>query len=232
MNDKITAILLAAGCGSRMKSNIQKQFMPLGEYPVIYYPLKVLEESIVDDVILVTGKQDIEYCRQNIIKKYGFSKVRTIAAGGSERYESVWNALKCITDAEYVLIHDGARPFITDKMINASIENVRIFGACTVGMPVKDTIKLVDDEQMGVNTPDRRYLYQIQTPQTFERRLLNDCYLRMMDAKDNRVTDDTMVVERYAGKKSKVLEGSYTNIKITTPEDLKIAEIFLKNVLT
>lgn len=228
----ITAIVLAAGKGSRMKSDIQKQFMLLGEYPVVYYSLKVFEESRVDNVILVTGEQDVEYCRHNIVEKYGFSKVSHIVAGGKERYESVKNALNAANESDYVMIHDGARPFVTDKMIENSIEAVKLFDACTVGMPVKDTIKLTDDEQFGVETPDRKYVYQIQTPQTFKKELLSDCYSKMEADKNANVTDDTMVVELYSGRRSKVLEGSYTNIKITTPEDLKIAEIFLKNVLT
>ncbi|MGN0394377.1 MAG: 2-C-methyl-D-erythritol 4-phosphate cytidylyltransferase [Coprococcus sp.] len=232
MKDKVTAILLAAGKGSRMKSNIQKQFMMLGEYPVIYYSLRTLEESPVDDIILVTGYDDIEYCRTNIVEKYGFFKVKKIVAGGNERYESVRNALNAADESEYILIHDGARPFITSRMICDSIRNVKIYGACTVGMPVKDTIKRVDRELMGIETPDRKFLYQIQTPQIFEREILVNSYRKLTEANDNSVTDDTMVVERYSGKKTKVLEGSYMNLKITTPEDLQIAEIFLKNVLT
>lgn len=232
MSGKITAIVLAAGKGSRMRSDIQKQFMLLGEYPVVYYSLKMFEESRVDNIILVTGEQDIEYCRHHIVEKYGFSKINHIVAGGKERYESVYNALKVITESDYVMIHDGARPFITDKMIEESIEAVKRFDACTVGMPVKDTIKLIDDECFGIETPDRRYVYQIQTPQTFRKELLSDCYNKLERDKNIAVTDDTMVVERYSGRKSKVLVGSYTNIKITTPEDIKIAEIFLKNMLT
>ncbi len=134
-----------------------------------------------------------------------------------------------------MLIHDGARPFVTAEMISASIACARECGACTVGVPAKDTIKIVDTDHYGVETPERKFVYQIQTPQTFQVPLLRRAYETMYEAKKNgdthNITDDTMLVEQYAGVRCKVVEGAYENIKITTPEDLAIAEIFVEKTL-
>ena len=142
---KVTAIVLAAGKGSRMHSDIPKQFMTLGDYPVLYYSLKAFQDSPVDDIILVTGEDYVEYCRNDIVDRYNITKVRKIVTGGAERYDSVHNGLIAADGAKYVLIHDGARPCITQKIITDSIDAVKIYSACTVGVPVKDTIKIVDE---------------------------------------------------------------------------------------
>ena len=224
----ITAIVLAAGIGSRMHSDIPKQFMLLGDYPVLYYSLRAFQDSPVDDIVLVTGEDSVEYCRKDIVERYNLTKVRKIVTGGAERYDSVRNGLIAANGAKYVLIHDGARPCITQKIIRDSIDAVNVYSACTVGVPVKDTIKIVDEEQMGVDTPDRSRLWQIQTPQSFDRELLLGCYAKLGEDKNAHITDDTMIVERYSKVKTKVIWGAYENIKITTPEDLKIASNFLK----
>jgi 2-C-methyl-D-erythritol 4-phosphate cytidylyltransferase len=232
---KTTAIILAAGKGSRMHSKIEKQFMELGGYPVIYYALKAFEESPVDSLILVTGKNSVEYCRHEIIEKYHFTKVVSVVEGGENRYDSVYNGLRACSETDYVMIHDGARPFVTQDMIVRSIRTLAEYKACTVGMPVKDTIKIVDTDHYGVETPERKFVYQIQTPQTFQVPLLRRAYETMYEAKRNgdthNITDDTMLVEQYAGVRCKVVEGAYENIKITTPEDLAIAEIFVEKTL-
>ena len=231
---KTTAIILAAGKGSRMHSKIEKQFMELGGYPVIYYALKTFEESPVDAIILVTGKNSVEYCRHEIVEKYHFTKVVSVVEGGENRYDSVYNGLRACSETDYVMIHDGARPFVTQDMIVRSIRTLAEYKACTVGMPVKDTIKIVDTDHYGVETPERKFVYQIQTPQTFQVPLLRRAYETMYEAKRNgdthNITDDTMLVEQYAGVRCKVVEGAYENIKITTPEDLAIAEIFVEKL--
>ena len=224
----ITAIVLAAGKGSRMHSDTPKQFMMLGGYPVLYYALKAFQDSEVNDIILVTGDEYVDFCRENIVDAYDLSKVKAIVIGGAERYDSVRLGLMAAEGAKYVLIHDGARPCITQKIISDSIETVKKYAACTVGVPVKDTIKIVDYDQMGVDTPDRSKLWQIQTPQSFDRELLLSCYDRLGLEKYTAITDDTMIVERYSEVRTKVIMGDYENIKITTPEDLKIALNFLK----
>ena len=137
---KYAAIVLSAGSGSRMKSDIPKQYLPLIEKPVIYYSLMAFQNSPVDEIILVSGANDIEYCRKEIVERYGLSKVTKIVAGGKERYDSVYEGL-CATDAEYVLIHDGARPVLTSDLIDRMIQGVENTGACIAAMPVKDTKK-------------------------------------------------------------------------------------------
>ena len=229
MKKKCTAIVLAAGKGSRMGTKVHKQYLELQGRPVLYYSLKVFEDSdIIDDIILVTGKGEVEYCRNSIVAYYHLTKVRNIVEGGKERYESVYNALCAIPgDGEgYVFIHDGARPFVNSGMIERSYETVEKYKACVVGMPVKDTIKIVDEEQYAKLTPDRKSLWQVQTPQVFDKRLIREAYSLMMKSGDTDITDDAMVVERYMNQRVKMIEGSYRNLKITTPEDLEIAEIF------
>ena len=224
----VSAIVLAAGRGSRMKSKEAKQFIEINGYPLLYYSLKVFDASIVDEIILVTGANDIDYVRENIVEKYGFNKVRRIVAGGKERFNSVSRGLKaCDRRNKIIMIHDAARPCVTNSMIMNSISGARRYKACTVGMPVKDTIKIVDEEGFGIETPDRNTLYQIQTPQTFTRDVIMEAYDRLRQSSDTDITDDTMIVERYLDIKSKIIEGSYENIKVTTPEDIELAEMLL-----
>lgn len=225
--ERVTAIILAAGKGSRMLSETPKQFMEISGKPLIYYSLKTFEESPVDDIIVVTNEQYVQYC-WNIIEEYQIKKVKGIVHGGSERYWSVLNGLKACAGTEYVLIHDAARPCVTDKMIADSIEEVQRCGACTVGVPVKDTIKVVNEEQEGIDTPPRERLWQVQTPQSFKYEDILSAYGKMEQSGDTDITDDTMIIERYLGRKTKMVQGDYCNIKVTTPEDLMVAENFLK----
>lgn len=238
----VTAIVLAAGIGSRMRSEKAKQFLEVAGREVLYYSLCALNaHPEVDAIVLVTKEEFVEHCRKELVEQYRFAKVQHICIGGKERYDSVYQGISVI-DAEkennennIVLIHDGARPFVTAEMISASIACARKCGACTVGVPAKDTIKIVDADHYGVETPERRFVYQIQTPQTFQVSLLRRAYETMYEAKRNgdthNITDDTMLVEQYAGVRCKVVEGAYENIKITTPEDLAIAEIFAEKTL-
>lgn len=224
---KVTAIVLAAGQGKRMGSKIQKQYLLLDGKPVLYYSLKAFEESAVDEIILVVSKDMIEYCKQEIVIPFGFHKVAKIVEGGKERYHSVYEGLKAAEDAEIVLIHDGARPLVTEKIIEDSIRAAAEYRACAVGMPVKDTIKIVDEEQYAVRTPERRLVWQIQTPQAFSYSLLKRAYDLLMHDENNQkgITDDAMVVETMLGIPVKLIEGAYSNIKVTTPEDMGIAHV-------
>ena len=168
---RTAAIVLAAGQGKRMKSKIQKQFLLLEEKPVIWYALHAFEESRVDDVILVTGADEIAYCRDEIVGKYGFSKVRAIVAGGKERYHSVYEGLKALGsqfsygEGDCVLIHDGARPFVDEPMIERIVSDIRSYSAAVAGMPSKDTVKLADADGFASVTPERAHVWMIQTPQ-------------------------------------------------------------------
>ena len=234
----VTAIVLAAGVGSRMKSERAKQFLEVAGHEVLYYSLRTFDEHPeVDAIVLVTKEEFAEHCRKELVERYRFAKVQNICIGGKERYDSVYQGLSAIETEEndIVLIHDGARPFVTAGMISASIACARECGACTVGVPAKDTIKIVDADRYGTETLERKFVYQIQTPQTFQVPLLRRAYEMMYEAKrngDNRnITDDTMLVEQYTGTRCKVVEGAYENIKITTPEDMAIAEIFVEKTL-
>ena len=227
---RYTAIVLAAGSGRRMQSDTLKQFMELCGHPLVYYSLYAFEESPVDDIILVTGKDDVSYCKKEIIDGYGFQKVRAVIPGGKERYLSVYEGLKAAAGTDYVLIHDGARPLIDETEIQLSMRMVTLEDACVVGVPVKDTIKVGNLENYAVDTPDRSSLWAVQTPQSFSYELLMEAYDKMWREKDSGavITDDAMIVERFTGHKVKLVQGKYENIKVTTPEDLLIAEVFLK----
>ena len=220
------AIVLAAGKGSRMNSDVHKQYMNLAGKPVIYYSLKAFSDSPVDEIVLVTGVGEQEYCRRELIEKYQFTKVTHIVEGGAERYHSVYQGLMACANAEYVMIHDGARPFVTQDIICRAMEDVPRSRANIAAVPVKDTIKMTDETNCVTDTPRRDRLWSVQTPQTFETTLLKNSYEVMMKQEDADITDDAMVVERYGGYKVHVIMGDYRNIKLTTPEDLLIGEIF------
>ena len=226
---KYTAIVLAAGSGKRMNSKVHKQYLIIQDRPVLYYSLKAFEDSAVDEIVLVVAKGEEKFCRKEIVDKYGISKVKAIVEGGKERYHSVFEGLKQTSDADYVLIHDGARPFVNQDIIRRCMQEVQKYQACVVGMPVKDTIKIADEEGYAKQTPDRKNVWMIQTPQTFSYALIYEAYEEMLKTEDTAITDDAMVLERIKGKKSKLIEGSYRNIKITTPEDLLIANVYLQH---
>lgn len=235
MNDtRTTAIVLAAGQGKRMQSSIHKQYLLIHDKPVLYYSLKAFEDSLINDIILVVGKGEEDYCREEIIKKYGFDKVRAVVQGGKERYHSVANGIRSISwQCDYVFIHDGARPFVNAQIIKRAYDEVKQFKACVIGMPVKDTVKIADGNGFVAETPNRSHIWQIQTPQVFETELITSAYERLLSEEEKMsangviITDDAMVVEYFMDTPVRLVQGSYENIKITTPEDLKIAEIFL-----
>ncbi|MBO5031234.1 MAG: 2-C-methyl-D-erythritol 4-phosphate cytidylyltransferase [Lachnospiraceae bacterium] len=231
---KTTAIVLAAGQGKRMQSKVHKQYLMIQDRPVLYYSLKAFEDSIIDDIVLVVGKGEEEFCREEILKKYGFRKVREIVEGGKERYHSVAYGIRAICwSCDYVFIHDGARPLVNDEIITRAYEEVKRSRACIVGMPVKDTIKISDEEGYVADTPIRSKVWQIQTPQAFEKNIITPAYEKLLadeeklSAEGITVTDDAMVVEYFMKIPVKLVKGSYENIKITTPEDLKTAEILM-----
>lgn len=246
-----TAIVLAAGKGRRMGGETAKQYMEIGGKPLVAYALEAFEASpVIDEIILMTDADHIEYCRAKIVETYGLKKVSTIGAGGSERYKSVWKALctlmeygdetcDCISKPGqvfagssmagarqdgYVFIHDGARPFINGEIIERAYEAVCRYGACVAGMPVKDTIKLVNREGMIESSPDRCLVWQAQTPQVFSVPLIVEAFTRQMKEDCSGITDDAMVLEAQMGVKAHMVKGSYANIKITTQEDLYMAE--------
>lgn len=227
------AIVLAAGRGKRMGQAVPKQFLEIDGKPIIYYSLKQMEESFIDEIILVTGENDVLYCQKEIVERYGLHKVSRVIAGGKERYHSVYNGLKAVGQCDYVFIHDGARPFLDEGILKRNLEGVQKYKACVTGMPVKDTIKISDENGFVDETPRRELLWQIQTPQTFLYNVVRKSYDALfeslsLDETNCEVTDDAMVVEQFGEVSVKLVKGDYRNIKITTPEDLKLADVFLR----
>lgn len=225
--DQVTAIIVAAGQGKRMNTKVAKQYLPVHGKPVLYYTIRAFEESNVDQIILVVGTGEIEYVKKEIVDRFQFKKIIKIVEGGKERYHSVFHALEAVEGSEYVLIHDGARPFVTSAIIERVVAGVKEYKACVVGMPVKDTIKVVDSTQKVIETPAREHLWLVQTPQAFSYSLIKGAYDKLFENSTCSVTDDAMVVEMMTDYPIHMIEGDYRNIKITTEEDIKIAEVFL-----
>lgn len=255
------AVVLAGGSGSRMNSRTKKQYMQIQGKPLIYYSLAAFEKSIIEKVVLVCSPGDEQYCKENIVDKYGLHKVVAIVSGGKERYNSVFEGLKALAlnqvesalsasckdaglqekpdNTGYVLIHDGARPFVTPQIIERAYETAVKYRACVVGMPSKDTVKIADENGFVSTTPKRSLVWNVQTPQAFEFSLVYNAYKKIIEMTGNcdnnvengcsntgnnktlEITDDAMVVEYTGGVPVKLVEGSYSNIKITTIEDLK-----------
>lgn len=239
---RCTAVILAAGSGSRMQSDTAKQFMLLGGKPLICYTLQAVEQSdVIDDCILVTGAKDLRWVSEEIVLGYHYHKVDTVIAGGGERYASVASAMRLIAAEDmripnrdgYVFIHDGARPFLTERILRDTYEAVQKYGACVSAVRSKDTIKIADEEGFVRETPDRNLVWNMHTPQVFKTRLITDAYaaleknLQMLKQNGVHITDDAMVVEYFTDTRVKLVEGSYENIKLTTPEDFIIAEKIL-----
>ena len=222
-----TAVIVAAGKGRRMGTEISKQFLPLCGKEILAHSVEKFENAEkIRDIVLVTGKDSLQDVR-DMVQEYGWKKITSVVAGGKERQDSVWNGLQAVSaDTEIVLIHDGVRPFVTEDILNHSIETAVEMGGCVAGVPAKDTIKVCNGENIAIATPDRSTLWQIQTPQTFRKDLILQAYQKAK-AEGFVGTDDASLAE-YSGCPVKVIMGSYRNIKITTKEDLLIGEAFLK----
>ena len=233
------AIVLAAGSGKRMQSDVKKQYIELSGKPLIWYALNAFEMSeIITDVYLITSAEDIEYCRSEIVNAFAFSKVRDVICGGKERYHSVMAGIDAIAKdggCNYVFIHDGARPFVDEEMLKRLFADVKATEACVAAVKSKDTIKIANQKDYVVSTPNRNLSWIIQTPQVFEYELIKEAYGILKEEECGLpcqgivVTDDAMVVETWTKHKVKLTEGSYENIKVTTPIDLVVADAIIKN---
>jgi 2-C-methyl-D-erythritol 4-phosphate cytidylyltransferase len=222
-----TAVIVAAGKGRRMGSDIPKQFLQLSGKPILYYTLKAFEDSEkITDIILVTGEDLLSYCQKEIVKKYGLTKVKKIVQGGAERYDSVYAGICACENADYVLIQDGVRPFISKEIIERGLSCAEVHGNAIAGVPSKDTVKIVDCYGKVQNTPDRNLVWNVQTPQIFKAELIRKAYESLSDK--SGITDDAMVLERSGLAPVYMFRADYSNIKITTPEDLPLAESILK----
>ena len=226
--NKASAIIVAAGKGSRMNSKINKQYLMLDGKPVLAYSIEAFEKAgCISEIIVVINKNDNGFFVDSVLKPYGFKKITAIVEGGEDRQASVFNGLCHVSPgSEIVAVHDGARPFVTADIIQRSVDAALIDGAACVGVPVKDTIKKVDEELNVEHTPDRSMLWTIQTPQTFRRNILVDAHEKaVLDGSGG--TDHSVLAERL-GYKVRMVMGGYTNIKINTAEDLVFAEAILK----
>ncbi len=224
---KTVAIIVAGGSGKRIEGKLPKQFLTLGDKPILAHTIGKFERcDLVDEIVLVVPEDHLGYCSQAIVEKYSLGKIRRIICGGKERQDSVYQGLKvCSDNTSMVAIHDGVRPLISTDKIADSIRLCQQKKAVIMAVPAKDTIKRVEEGSV-VTTLDRKKLWLVQTPQVFEYKLILDAYEKAIF--DNfRGTDDSALVERL-GCEVAVLEGEYQNIKITTVEDLIIAEKLLE----
>ncbi len=228
MDKECTVIIPAAGKGTRMNSKICKPYLELKRKPILSHTLEKFEQcERIKHIILVVNKNDVTYCKKHIVDPYNVTKVLKIVSGGNERQESVYNGLLVVPEStDYVIIHDGARPFISVQAINKMIDKAEHYKACVMGVKVKDTIKVVDDQNFVSETPKRKMLWAVQTPQIFEADIIKEAY-RRAQKEQYCGTDDAMLVEKYMNLKVKMIEGCYTNIKITTQEDLIIGHSFI-----
>ena len=225
----VSAIVLAGGRGKRMGTIQSKQYINLNGKPILYYTLKqFIKNELIDKIILVVPKDEMEYCKKKVLEKYQL-KVDKIVFGGNERQDSVYNALSELEDSTIVLIHDGARPFVSQRIINDAVKYAKVHNAAAPGVMPKDTIKIKGDDNFSISTLDRSRAVAIQTPQAFDFNLIYECHKKIKES-GTLVTDDTMVAELF-GNKVYIYDGEYTNIKITTPEDLILAEYLVKNQL-
>ncbi len=232
---KTAAVVLAGGSGKRMGTDKPKQYLPLNGCPLLSYPLRVFEESFIDTVVLVAAPQDVEYVRQEIVERFGFRKVKAIVGGGKERYDSVSCGVEAVPeDTSFIFIHDGARPFIRQELLERVYADVCSCGATVAAVPSKDTVRLADREGFVYETPPRSEVWQMQTPQAFSAELIRKACRSLKEeaeslkARGIQITDDAMMVELFCGQRAHLVHGDYDNIKITTPEDLDLARVILE----
>lgn len=230
---KTYAIVLAAGKGSRMKAGINKQFLEIDSKPILYYSLNEFQKhEEVQGIVIVSAETEKEKIKKDIVDKYGFTKVISITAGGKERSDSVLNGLRAMKEqnADIVLIHDGARPFIDNRIISDGIKYSLLHESCSCGVKSIDTMKIVGEDGFFQETLNRESLFSIQTPQCFKYDLIYECHNKVKQL-GYKVTDDTSVVERF-GHRVYLYQGSYNNIKVTTPKDMIQAQEIYKNLFT
>lgn len=223
----VTAIILAGGKGTRMAASKSKQYIELEGKPILYYSIKhFIDNNFIDNIILVVREDEIDYCKEEVLKKYNL-KINKIVSGGRERQESVYNGLVAANGSDIVLIHDAVRPFVSKRIIDDSIKYAKKYKASAPGVMPKDTIKIKNERNFSIETPERNKLILVQTPQAFEYDMILECHRKIKEM-GICVTDDTMVVELF-GNDVYIFDGEYTNIKITTPEDMALAK-YLVNI--
>jgi len=225
---KSAAVIVSAGKGHRFAGEKKKQFLLLAGKPILCHTLDKFETCpSIDFIQLVVGQEDMDYTLKEIVEAYRYRKISKIVPGGKVRQESVKNGIESLPrETEIVVIHDGVRPFVTHKMIEETIQAATEFKAAIVAMPVIETIKMAGPDRIVLNTLDRESLWQVQTPQAFQADVIRRAFRKAAE-EGFIATDDASLVERI-GIKVYILPGSYNNIKITTPEDLILANLFLQ----
>ena len=234
--ERCTVLLMAAGSGLRMGGGTRKQYIDVKGRPLFTYSLETFDRSdIITDIMIVVPEGDQEYCRE-IVEDCGLSgKLRAIVAGGRERCFSVHNGLQAVDwPCDYVFIHDSARPFIDDDTMGRLIEEVRVSKACIAAVPTKDTVKIADQDGFVAQTPNRKDVWLVQTPQVFDFELIKTAHEKMVEQYDELlekgviITDDAMVAETFYGYRVRLVMASYRNIKVTTPEDMDTVAAYMK----
>lgn len=227
---RTSVIIPAAGLGRRMNASVSKQYLQLNGKPILAHTLDIFEKCpMIDEIVLVINPEELELCHDQVLGIYPYTKIKVVA-GGTTRQESVYAGLQVVNpQTRIVLIHDGARPLIRESVIRASITETIKHRATVVGVSAKNTIKVINKEGFVEATPDRNYLVEIQTPQTFDYDLIKEAHQK---AREFGVagTDDAFLVE-WLKIPVKIVVGDYTNIKITTPEDLTIAESIIREMV-
>lgn len=225
----VSAVIVAAGKGTRMNMDKNKMYVEVYGRPILARTVQVFQDSnYINEIILVVNSQEIVLCKQDIVDCYGLDKVKTLVCGGAQRQNSVFNGIReADKNCDILIIHDGARPFVSEDNIIDSIDAAIEFGAASIAVPVKDTIKSADADCFARETLERSSLWSIQTPQAFKYDLVERAH-RKAEEDGFLGTDDAVLVERL-GYKMKLVMGSYNNIKITTKEDLAIAKAIIDN---
>lgn len=231
---RFSAIILAGGSGKRMSSKRPKQYMDIHNKPLLYYSIQAFQESDVDEIIIVSDPAHHDYCAYYIVKKYRFSKVKRVVDGGDERFQSSANGLNVVGDSDYVLIHDGARPCLSQETIRHCMDTVMEHGACTAAVPMIDTVCQVDETNRIGHIPNRNLLWSIQTPQCFRRdeiiqahRMLAEALPQMDETEQKLITDDVRVYKSMLGLDVYTCLGSYENIKVTTLSDVNKVKTYI-----
>lgn len=225
---KVAAIVPAAGSGTRMGTKTKKQFLALAGIPLLGYALKTLETCpVVRSIVIVAGPGEEDYCRSAVVEKLGLNKVAAIVPGGKERQDSVYSGLLALSpEFDIIVVHDGVRPLFSLNILESVIAAAQTHGAAACAVPAKDTVKLADENNFVTSTLPRDRTWLVQTPQAFRCELIMEAHRRAR-ADNLLATDDTALVESIGGQ-VKIVMGSYENIKITTPEDLKLAAAIIR----
>lgn len=229
MNSKISVLIPAAGQGKRMGSSVKKPYLLLADKPILSHTIDRFEKnSVIDEIIVIVDESDLTMCNEDLISPFRFRKVRELVAGGETRQVSVFNGIQALSsDVDFVVIHDGVRPFIDDDIIFRCLEATAECGASVAAVPVKDTIKVANKDLLIDHTPERDLLWRVQTPQVFKYSLLLDAHNKAIK-EERSASDDATLVEEL-GHPVKLVMGSYRNVKLTTPDDLLLAETLLND---